>query len=253
MAARSCVFSDYARPAIRLAAMMHPRVIHVMTHDSIGLGEDGPTHQPVEHARLAAGDPHLHVSAPPTRSRRRKPGNWRCSNSTGHSCWRCRGRTCHRAHRESGREISALGAYVLAEAPGERDVTQLRDRHGGVAGDGGAENLAPQNIQVAVRFGPLFRLFARAGAALSGRSARPSTAHRHRSGCPARVGCGVGPNGYFIGMSEFGASAPAGDLYKFFGITVDAIVQAARAAAGHRHSAGDYFRVGARRQDQGVG
>ena len=86
MAARSSVFADYSRPAIRLAALMGLRVIHVMTHDSIGLGEDGPTHQPVEHLASLRAIPNLLVFRPGRRGRdRRRPGTARCGRRTSPS------------------------------------------------------------------------------------------------------------------------------------------------------------------------
>ena len=82
------VFSDYCRPAIRLAALMGQRVIHVMTHDSIGLGEDGPTHQPVEHLAALRAIPNLLVFRPPTRSRRRMLGARARKRAIARACWR---------------------------------------------------------------------------------------------------------------------------------------------------------------------
>ena len=81
------VFSDYCRPAIRLAALMGQRVIHVMTHDSIGLGEDGPTHQPVEHLAALRAIPRLQVFRPPTWSRRWNAGSSRWRARTRPACW----------------------------------------------------------------------------------------------------------------------------------------------------------------------
>ena len=81
-------FSDYCRPAIRLAALMGERVIHVMTHDFIGLGEDGPTHQPVEHLAALRAMPNLLVFRPATRSRPPNAGSSRSKPSTARACWR---------------------------------------------------------------------------------------------------------------------------------------------------------------------
>ena len=78
------VFTDYCRPAIRLSALMGQRVIYVMTHDSIGLGEDGPTHQPVEHLAALRAIPNLNVFRPADASRRRSAGSWRCDRTTSH-------------------------------------------------------------------------------------------------------------------------------------------------------------------------
>jgi transketolase len=88
-------FTDYARPAMRLSALMKQPVVYVMSHDSIGLGEDGPTHQPVEHLAMLRATPNMTVILP-TPPRRRRPGNWRWKAARRRMCWRCRGRTCRR-------------------------------------------------------------------------------------------------------------------------------------------------------------
>ena len=121
------VFTDYCRPAIRLSALMRQRVIYVMTHDSIGLGEDGPTHQPVEHLAALRAIPNLIVFRP---GRRRRDGgvlgDGACRDSTRRRSWRCRGRRCRTCARQpSAENLSAKGAYVLVEPEGRRDVTLL--------------------------------------------------------------------------------------------------------------------------------
>lgn len=86
-------FTDYARPSMRIAALSHVPVVYIMTHDPIGLGEDGPTHQPVEHRRRYAACRTCEPSARPTRSRPRNAGSWRWRTPQAPPCWRCRGRT----------------------------------------------------------------------------------------------------------------------------------------------------------------
>jgi len=83
MARTFLIFSDYARPAMRLAALMGTGVVYVMTHDSIGLGEDGPTHQPVEHLSALRAIPNMRVSVPATPSKSRNAGNSRSTAATG--------------------------------------------------------------------------------------------------------------------------------------------------------------------------
>ena len=122
------VFTDYCRPAIRLSALMGQRVIYVMTHDSIGLGEDGPTHQPVEHLAACAPCRTSTCSARPTRWRRRSAGSWRCRRRRRPSILaltrQARAGAAHGGRR--ARTCRAKGAYVLAEASGgKRDVTLL--------------------------------------------------------------------------------------------------------------------------------
>ncbi len=228
------VFADYARPAIRLSALMHQRVIYVLTHDSIGLGEDGPTHQPVETLASLRAIPHLHVFRPADAVETAEA--WELALQLKHAPSVLAlsrqnlpiVRTTHRAEN-----LSALGAYVLREAPGERDVTLLATGSEVSLAVTAADELARQNIKAAVVSIPCFELFAEQEpgyrAAVLGQAPRIGIEAAVRQGWDAVLE----PQDFFIGMSDFGASAPAGDLYKFFGITVDAIVQAARAAAGH--------------------
>jgi transketolase len=228
------VFADYARPAIRLSALMHQRVIYVLTHDSIGLGEDGPTHQPVETLASLRAIPHLHVFRPADAVETAEA--WELALQLKHAPSVLAlsrqnlpiVRTTHRAEN-----LSALGAYVLREAPGERDVTLLATGSEVSLAVTAADELARQNIKAAVVSIPCFELFAEQEpgyrAAVLGQAPRIGIEAALRQGWDGVLE----PQDFFIGMRDFGASAPAGDLYKFFGITVDAIVQAARAAAGH--------------------
>src|SRR5207247_9439999 len=116
-------FADYSRPAIRLAALMGIRVIHVMTHDSIGLGEDGPTHQPVEHLASLRAIPNLLVFRPGDAVETAEA--WDCALRTQHSpSVLCLSRQPMPAFREgSGANLVARGAYVIVEPEGGRDVT----------------------------------------------------------------------------------------------------------------------------------
>ncbi len=100
------VFSDYARGAIRLSALMGMRVIYVLTHDSIGLGEDGPTHQPVEHLAMLRAMPNLNVFRPATRSRRPSAGSWRSPPARRRPRSLCRARIC----RPCARRTRSTGA-----------------------------------------------------------------------------------------------------------------------------------------------
>ncbi|MDR3407594.1 MAG: transketolase [Methylovirgula sp.] len=228
------VFADYARPAIRLSALMHQRVIYVLTHDSIGLGEDGPTHQPVETLASLRAIPHLHVFRPADAVETAEA--WELALRLKHApsvlaLSRQNLPVVRTAH--AAENLSALGAYVLREAPGERDVTLLATGSEVSLAVAAADELAKQNIKAAVVSIPCFELFAEQEpgyrAAVLGQAPRIGIEAALRQGWDAVLE----PEDFFIGMTDFGASAPAADLYKFFGITVDAIVQAARAAAGH--------------------
>ena len=121
------VFSDYARGAIRLSALMGQRVIYVMTHDSIGLGEDGPTHQPVEHLAMLQGDAEpQRLPSRPTSSRRPSAGKSRSRTRRGPSVLVLSRQGLPMLRQRHARaNLSARGAYVLREASGKRDVTLL--------------------------------------------------------------------------------------------------------------------------------
>ncbi|MGP8231196.1 MAG: transketolase [Methylovirgula sp.] len=228
------VFADYARPAIRLSALMHQRVIYVLTHDSIGLGEDGPTHQPVETLASLRVIPHLYVFRPADAVETAEA--WELALQLKHAPSVLAlsrqnlpiVRTAHTAEN-----LSALGAYVLREASGERDVTLLATGSEVSLAVAAADELAKQNIKAAVVSIPCFELFAEQEpgyrAAVLGQAPRIGIEAALRQGWDSVLA----PQDFFIGMTDFGASAPAADLYKFFGITLDAIVQTARAVAGH--------------------
>jgi transketolase len=224
------VFTDYCRPAIRLSALMGVRVIYVMTHDSIGLGEDGPTHQPVEHLAALRAIPNLNVFRP-------------ADAVEVAECWQLAlaaaktpsilalTRQAVPALRSDGaaENRSANGAYVLAEAPdGARDVTLLATgSEVGVAMEA-REVLAKEGIGAAVVSMPCWELFA--GQSVAYRAQVLGSAPR--LAVEAAVGQGwerwLGEDGSFIGMSGFGASAPAAKLFEHFGITAGQVAAAAR-------------------------
>jgi transketolase len=228
------VFADYARPAIRLSALMHRRVVYVLTHDSIGLGEDGPTHQPVETLAALRVIPHLYVFRPADAVETAEA--WELALRFKHAPSVLAlsrqnlpiVRTTH-----TSENLSALGAYVLREAPGARDVTLIATGSEVSLALAAADKLAAENIKAAVVSIPCFELFAEQEpgyrAAVLGQAPRIGIEAALRQGWDAVLA----PQDVFIGMTDFGASAPAADLYKYFGITVEAIVQAAQAAAGH--------------------
>jgi transketolase len=226
------VFSDYCRPAIRLAALMGQRVIHVMTHDSIGLGEDGPTHQPVEHLAALRAIPHLKVFRP-------------CDAVETIECWQLA------LESASGPSILALtrqnvpqlrlsfdqanlcaqGAYELIAAESDAPDVSLFATGSEVAIAVAARKLlAARNIAARVVSVPCFELlFAlpeEERAAIVG-TAKVNVAIEAgiRQGWDAIIGSG----GTFVGMSGFGASAPYKELYQHFGITPEKVAEAALA------------------------
>jgi transketolase len=224
------VFSDYSRPAIRLAALMGERVIHVLTHDSIGLGEDGPTHQPVEHLAALRAIPNLLVFRP-------------CDAVETIECWQLalehgdrpsvlaltrqnlpQLRLAHDEHNSC-----AAGAYEIVPAEDEVPLVSLFATGSEVAIAVAARKfLRERGVSSRVVSVPCFELFL----------AAPQDVRDEIIGdAPVKVGVEaairqgwdaiIGSDGAFVGMSTFGASAPYKDLYRHFGITPEAVAEAA--------------------------
>jgi transketolase len=223
------VFSDYCRPAIRLSALMGQRVIYVMTHDSIGLGEDGPTHQPVEHLAALRAMPNLNVFRP--------ADSVECAE-----CWELalfststpsvlaltrQGlpvlRTTH-----ANANLSARGAYVLVEPEGARDVTLIGTGSEVMLALAAAKQLAEEGIKPAVVSMPCSELFEAQSAQYQGEVLGKAPRVAVEAAVPFGWSKWLGDGGIFIGMHGFGASAPAPELYKHFGITGEAVAAAAR-------------------------
>jgi transketolase len=224
-------FADYSRPAIRLAALMRIRVIHVMTHDSIGLGEDGPTHQPVEHLASLRAIPNLLVFRPADAVETAEAWDCALRAETSPSIL-CLSRQALPAFRDGTSQINqvGLGAYVVIESDGPRDVTLIATGSEVSLALDAAELLADEGVRAAVVSAPCFELFG-----------RQSPEYRKRVlGKAPRIGVEaavegdwarwLGEDGEFVGMSGFGASAPASVLYREFGITAFAVAAAAKRA-----------------------
>ena len=222
------VFSDYSRPAIRMAALMGLRVIHVMTHDSIGLGEDGPTHQPVEHLAALRAMPNLLVFRPADAVETVEA--WACAleHDTSPSVL-CLTRqalpTLRREHTDNN--LVAFGAYVLHEPPRGRDVTLLATGSEVSIAMDAVALLAAEGIGAAVVSMPCWEMFKRQPREYR----REVLGNGPRLGIEAAVRDGwdqwIGSDGVFIGMVGFGASAPAPALYEKFGITPEWVAGAA--------------------------
>jgi transketolase len=226
------VFTDYCRPAIRLSAIMGQRVIYVMTHDSIGLGEDGPTHQPVEHLAALRAIPNLNVFRPADPIETAEC--WELALASDHTpSILALTRQAVPALRKGGSEnLCAKGAYVLEEAQGgKRDVTLLATGSEVGLATEARERLAKEGVQAAVVSMPCWELFA--AQPVGYRDAVLGTAPR--IAVEAAVGFGwerwLGNIGVFIGMEGFGASAPAPKLYEHFGITAAKVAEAAKKLA----------------------
>jgi len=225
------VFTDYCRPSIRLAALMGLTTIYVMTHDSIGLGEDGPTHQPVEHLAALRVIPNLNVFRP-------------ADGVETAECWELaiatkgtpsvialtRQGVVNARTAKTDENLSAKGAYVLKPADGARAVTIIATGSEVGLALAAATELAGQGKPAAVVSMPSMELF----------RAQPQSYRDEVLGAAPRIfveaGVAAGwhewmrPGDTFIGMTGFGASAPAGELFKHFGITSEAVVKAAGTA-----------------------
>jgi transketolase len=223
------VFSDYCRPAIRLAALMGIRVVHVMTHDSIGLGEDGPTHQPVEQLAALRAIPNLLVFRP-------------CDAVETVECWQLALEAKDRPSvlaltRQNLPQLSqnfldtnrcAAGAYEIFAAQGKAQISIFATGSEVSIAVEGAKLLAAQGVAARVVSIPCFELFAE----------QPDAARRAIIGdAPVKIGVEaavrqgwdavIGADGGFVGMTTFGASAPYKELYRQFGITPEAVAAAA--------------------------
>jgi transketolase len=224
------VFSDYCRPSMRLSALMGQRVIYVMTHDSIGLGEDGPTHQPVEHLAALRAIPNLLVFRPADAVEVAEA--WQCALETADKpSVMTLTRQAVPAVRlsDAGENLVAKGGYELIAAEGEAQATLLASGSEiGIAVQ--ARNLLQSaGIPTRVVSMPCWELFEEQDDAYQQSVLQPNTV---RVAVEAAISMGweryTGDNGGFVGMTGFGASAPAKDLYNHFGITAEAVVDAVR-------------------------
>ena len=224
------VFTDYLRPALRLSALMGLRVVYVMSHDSIGVGEDGPTHQPVEHLATLRAMPNVNVMRP-------------CDTVETAECWqiaiatqetpsvlaltRQALPTLRTIHTDEN--LCAKGGYVIAEAEGSRQATILATGSEVSLAMEARAALKAQGIATAVVSLPCWELF----------DAQAENYRNKVLGDVPRVAVEaastfgweryVGPKGAIVGMTTFGASAPAPALFKHFGITAEAVVAAVKA------------------------
>lgn len=224
------VFTDYCRPSIRLAALMGIRCVFVMTHDSIGLGEDGPTHQPVEHLAALRAIPNLAVFRPADAVETAEAWQLALQRVSGPSVLaltRQNVPTVRTVHEASN--LSARGGYVLAEAEGPRQATLIATGSEIEIALAAKAKLDADGVPTAVISMPSLELFA----------AQDPSYRKQVLGDALRVviEAGVrqcwdrllGDDGVFIGMSGFGESGPYQELYKHFRITADDAAGAVKA------------------------
>jgi transketolase len=225
------IFTDYCRPAIRLSALMGQRVVYVMTHDSIGLGEDGPTHQPVEQLASLRAIPNLNVFRPADAVETAEC--WQLaleSEKTPSILSLTRQSVAALRTEHTDENLSAKGAYVLAEAGSKRRATLLATGSEVEIAIAARATLESQGIGTAVVSMPCWELFERQPEAYRAAVLGPETV---RVGVEAALRFGwvhyIGTDGGFVGMKSFGASAPAPELYKHFGITAEAVLAEVKA------------------------
>lgn len=222
------VFTDYCRPSIRLAALMGLRVVYVMTHDSIGLGEDGPTHQPVEHLAALRAIPNLLVLRPADVVETAEAWELALNHVDGPSLLALT-RQNLRQVRHDGDLVthSGQGAYEVSPAKGEAKVSLFATGSEIEIALDAQALLDAKGIAARVVSVPSMELFAKAPASVRGKvigQAKVNVAIE----AGIRMGWDgiIGSDGLFVGMTGFGASAPYKELYAHFGITAEAVVDA---------------------------
>ena len=219
------VFSDYCRPAVRLSALMNQPVIYVFTHDSIGLGEDGPTHQPVEHLSALRAIPNLAVFRPADAVEAAEAWRVALERRDGPTCLiLSRQKTPHLRTGHGPANLSARGAYVLSEADGTAQVTLI--------GTGTETALAleaqcllkERGVNARVVSAPSVETFLAQDAGYRDSVVDPALpAVAVEAGIRWGWDALIGREGGFVGMAGFGASAPAEALYEHFAITAQAV------------------------------
>ncbi len=223
------VFTDYCRPAIRLSALMQQRVVYVMTHDSIGLGEDGPTHQPVEHLASLRAMPNINVFRPCDAIETAEA--WEVALTTGQTpsilaLTRQGVPTLRGAETEN---LSARGAYILRESGDKPDVTLYASGSEVEIAHKAYNQLVADGHAVRLVSVPCMDLFWQQDPDyITNLICNDSVKVAIEAGVRMGWDSIIGTHGAFIGMNSFGASAPIDELYKHFGITSEAVVKAAK-------------------------
>lgn len=227
------VFTDYMRPSMRLSSLMHQPVLYILTHDSIGLGEDGPTHQPVEHLAACRAIPGLHVLRPADANEvaecyrvvmglKDLPSAMVLSRQNLPTLDRT---VCNPA------EGALKGGYTLLDCQGDPQVILIGTGSEVDLCVQAARQMTEEGIAVRVVSMPCFEVFDQQDAAYRESVLPPAVTARVGVEAGIRQGWDryIGLDGHFVGMDSFGASAPSDVLYEHFGITVQNIVEAAKA------------------------
>ncbi|WP_426409496.1 transketolase [Bradyrhizobium ganzhouense] len=221
------VFTDYARPAMRLAALMGTGVVYVMTHDSIGLGEDGPTHQPVEHLAALRAIPNMRVFRPADSIEVAECWELALNRIDGPTVLALTRQNLPQLRTSVNENLCQFGAYELVAAQSEAKATLFASGSEVEIAVAAQKQLAERGIASRVVSVPSLELLlaqpeAKRAAIIGNAPVKVAIEAAVRWGWDAVIG----QDGEFIGMHSFGASAPAKDLYKHFGITAEAAVNA---------------------------
>jgi transketolase len=222
------VFADYCRPAIRLSALQGARVVYVMTHDSIGLGEDGPTHQPVEHLQSLRSIPNLHVFRPADAVETAECWDLALRRPDGPSLLALSRQNLPQVRLDAAENLCARGAYRLRAASGPRRVILLASGSEVEIALAVAEQLESQSIGTDIVSMPSTTLFDQQDAAYR-EDILPDVSNRQILRVSIEAGTTIGwerytgLHGLRFGLDRFGASGPAEDLFTKFGLTADAI------------------------------
>ena len=227
------VFTDYCRPSIRLSALMAQRAIYVMTHDSIGLGEDGPTHQPVEHLAALRVIPNLLVFRPGDAVETAEA--WQCAveaaNSPSILALSRQGMAQFR-QGDMTENKTAFGGYIVAGDETDRDVTLIASGSEVSIALAARASLVKDGINAAVVSMPCMELFRSQDATYQNCILEAAPRIVIEAAVQQSWDWMLSPTDGFVGMNSFGASAPINDLYTHFGITKEAVVAAVRQRLG---------------------
>ena len=216
------VFADYLKPALRLSALMKQRVIYVFTHDSIGVGEDGPTHQPIEQLAMLRATPNVLVFRPCDALETAESWETALKHTTGPSALILTRQSLPFLRTDAGTNLTATGAYILSEAAGARDVTLIATGSEVQLAVEAQQQLKEMNVEAAVISMPCQELF----------NQQPASYQNHILGTAPRVAIEAlsdfGWHRYadtVVSMKGFGASAPADQLFERFGLTTAHVVE----------------------------
>jgi transketolase len=224
------VFTDYCRPSIRLSALMQQRVIYVMTHDSIGLGEDGPTHQPIEHLASLRAMPNVNVFRPADAVETLECWQLALETKTTPSILALSRQNLPAVRvTDTNENLCARGAYELSPASKQARVTLIATGSEVEIALAAQKLLEAEGIGARVVSAPCLELFESQSSEYKRKTLGDGTV---KIAIEAAIQYGwdryIGADGAFIGMTGFGASAPAKDLYKHFNITAEAAAEAAK-------------------------